>query len=505
MKKVVLIYIVVFLLVIAGQIFSQENKKDRLQDPEKTAVGDASKGKDLSELDNAIKKVQDELTELRDEALREQQKIQEERLKLLEEIEVKEKEYKSNESALKSERKLAGELSEEISKNKDKSAELEEILKEYAQITTTKAKDLSDRLDGSIIGHSDSNLVKESGNLCDIFEEGKTDYFNSTKELFDIAKKEIVKGSSTQWFKQKVIAEGGYLIDAEILRIGEIVSFCVLPNGSKGMLVRAEDGKNWRMFSSGLGYFQQRNIENFLERMKSGSKEFLSMPIDITGGLALSAKQYSMGLSGYFKAGGICMYPLLIIAIIGILIVIERSIILALIHLKTGRLMSEVEKLCLEGKFQDAQKLCEIKRSPLGYVLKVGLLHKDAPKDLLEDGIKESILHQLPKLERFLSTVGVLAVIAPLLGLLGTITGLFAMFSAITLYGTGDPRLLAGGISEALITTVAGLVIAIPLLLFHSFISGRIGYIISDLEASGTKLINIFSKLSDPSERTCKP
>ena len=122
------------------------------------------------------------------------------------------------------------------------------------------------------------------------------------------------------------------------------------------------------------------------------------------------------------------------------------------------------------------------------------MAHRNSPPAVLDDAIQETFLHVFPKLERFLPSIGMLSTVAPILGLLGTVTGIIAIFDVITVVGGGKPRLLAGGISEALITTAAGLIIAIPGLLAHSFLSGRINGIISDAEFFAASLSNLIKQ-----------
>jgi len=129
------------------------------------------------------------------------------------------------------------------------------------------------------------------------------------------------------------------------------------------------------------------------------------------------------------------------------------------------------------------------KGNPLGRVLMVYEENRDADVETLELKLDDAILKEIPKLERGLNTVKVLAGVAPLLGLLGTVTGMIITFQAITLFGTGDPKLMAGGISQALVTTVLGLVAAIPLLLLHSFAAGRARTVQQILEEQSAGLI----------------
>ena len=108
----------------------------------------------------------------------------------------------------------------------------------------------------------------------------------------------------------------------------------------------------------------------------------------------------------------------------------------------------------------------------------------------MEDAIQEQLLHEMPKLQRFLGGIAILAAVAPLLGLLGTVTGIIRTFGVIQSFGNANPSLMAGGISEALITTAAGLIIAIPLLLAHSLLKGRVQTILSDAEKHAATLLN---------------
>ena len=123
-----------------------------------------------------------------------------------------------------------------------------------------------------------------------------------------------------------------------------------------------------------------------------------------------------------------------------------------------------------------------------GKILKAGLENVPASREVLENVLQEAILRELPRLERFLPTLSVLAAIAPLLGLLGTVTGMINTFQVIMQFGTSDPRMMSGGISEALITTQLGLVVAIPILIMHHFLERRVDKVIGDMEEKGTAL-----------------
>ncbi len=130
-----------------------------------------------------------------------------------------------------------------------------------------------------------------------------------------------------------------------------------------------------------------------------------------------------------------------------------------------------------------------LENNPLGSILKVFNQYKDKDLETLELKIDETVIKSTPPITRGISTLKILSAVAPLLGLLGTVTGMIATFQSITLFGTGDPKLMAGGISQALITTVLGLVCAIPLLLLHNFVNGKSKAILQILEEQSAGLM----------------
>ena len=168
-------------------------------------------------------------------------------------------------------------------------------------------------------------------------------------------------------------------------------------------------------------------------------------------------------------------YVIMVLAVIGVLIAIARLMVLSAVGAKMNS-----QKKNLESP-KDS--------NPLGRVL--GVYHADTNIDLetLELRLDEAVLKEVPALERGLSTLKILAAVGPLMGLLGTVTGMILTFQQITLFGTGDPKLMAGGISQALVTTVLGLVMAIPLVLLHSFLNGRSKALVQVLEEESAGLI----------------
>jgi biopolymer transport protein ExbB len=131
---------------------------------------------------------------------------------------------------------------------------------------------------------------------------------------------------------------------------------------------------------------------------------------------------------------------------------------------------------------------------PVVNVIRNGIQARHEDRETLESVLQESILRELPRLERGVSVMAVLGAIAPLLGLLGTVTGMITTFQVITLYGTGDPKLMSSGISEALVATKWGLCVAVPTMLIHTLLSRRVHGVVSDMEEKAVTLSNTIQK-----------
>jgi biopolymer transport protein ExbB len=182
------------------------------------------------------------------------------------------------------------------------------------------------------------------------------------------------------------------------------------------------------------------------------------------------------------RAGGPFMWPIIVCSIAAVGILLER-----LWTLQRKRVLPE-ELIKKVAQFADAEqvspKVIEAleKNSPLGRVLAAALANRDRGREIMMERVEDTGRHVVHELERFLNTLGTIASISPLLGLLGTVTGIIRAFNAVMLGGMGDPRLLAGGISEALITTAGGLAVAIPSFIAYRYLRGKVERIVIDME-----------------------
>lgn len=218
--------------------------------------------------------------------------------------------------------------------------------------------------------------------------------------------------------------------------------------------------------------------------------EEASVPVDVTSGDALKVARARTTLVGHVKKGGFVMIPLLAVGAIALALILWKTADLLWLRVRPGGRVDATVAAIRSGDIDGAMKLARSAREPLATLLTEAIEHRDSPRDHLEEIIHEHLLGSLPRLERHLGALAVLGGVAPLLGLLGTVTGMIHTFQLVTVFGSGDAKLLSGGISEALITTEFGLGIAIPILLAHAFLTRRVRDIIGALERMAASIVN---------------
>lgn len=191
------------------------------------------------------------------------------------------------------------------------------------------------------------------------------------------------------------------------------------------------------------------------------------------------------------KSGGLLMVPIILCSIIALAIIGERLWSLQRKRIIPKHLVAQIWQLHSRGQLNKEQVAAVRNSSPLGRVLASGLSNMNNSREVMKESIEETGRHVVHELEKYLNSLGTIAAITPLLGLLGTVIGMIQVFSVITSVGVGNPEVLAGGISKALITTAAGLSVAIPSLMAHRYFRGLIDQIVVYMEQEAIKMVEV--------------
>lgn len=202
-------------------------------------------------------------------------------------------------------------------------------------------------------------------------------------------------------------------------------------------------------------------------------------------------------LFNYLRQGGPMMIPLILCSLVGLAFIIERAISYYRIKGDTAEIFSSIRGLLLDGNLRESVEICGSFEHPVAAILKSGLLRYGKGHDEIEKAMESVALHELSKLEKGLWILATVANIAPLFGFLGTVTGMIASFEALAEVGLGNPQAVAGGISEALITTATGLMIALPVQAAYNYFNNRVSIFALDMETSSSMLLETFSEIEE--------
>lgn len=279
---------------------------------------------------------------------------------------------------------------------------------------------------------------------------------------------EMVATGELARFETEVVQPNGSREEAEVMRIGPFSAFV----GGEFLNFTSSTQELAVLPRQPPGHWQSM-AENLYESGEEAN--VVAAPIDPSRGSILSRLGEKPTLTERVQQGGVVGYVVIAIGLIGLLISLERFITLGLAERRMRAQRKDVDNPKTDN--------------PLGEVLKAYHENRGTDTETLQLKLDEAIQRRLPRLERGLATVRILSAIAPMLGLLGTVVGMIATFQAITLFGTGDPKLMAGGISQALVTTSLGLITAVPLILLHSTLNGRSRRLIQALEYQASGIV----------------
>ncbi|WP_425416034.1 MotA/TolQ/ExbB proton channel family protein [Pseudoalteromonas qingdaonensis] len=277
--------------------------------------------------------------------------------------------------------------------------------------------------------------------------------------------REMTEQGKVSRFNTEVIVAGGAKESKEVLRVG---AFNLVADGKY---------LEYNNVTNTLSELTRQPVARYtssaaeLQQAKDG---FVQFALDPTGGSILGLLVQAPDTEERVHQGGTVGYVILAVGALALIIALERFISLMLIGGKIRRQLKD--KVARDD-------------NPLGRVMKVKDQYPDVAHDTLELKLSEAILREMPKITRNLTLIKIISVVAPLLGLLGTVTGMINTFQAITLFGTGDPKLMAGGISQALVTTVLGLVVAIPTVFLYTLLNTRSKNLLLILQEQSAGLI----------------
>ena len=198
----------------------------------------------------------------------------------------------------------------------------------------------------------------------------------------------------------------------------------------------------------------------------------------------------------YFRQGGIFMYPLLFFSVLAATVAIERVIVFSKAKLNVSEFLTKIRKALLVNRnVKEAIKICEQSKGPVASVMKAGLLRYGHAREDIEKTIENAALYELDRLEKRLGVLGTTANVAPMLGFLGTVAGMIKSFATLAEQGLTNPAAVAVGISEALITTATGLIIAIPAQLVYNWYTTKITRFVRDIETASNMLVETFTEM----------
>ncbi len=301
---------------------------------------------------------------------------------------------------------------------------------------------------------------------------------------------EIQRGGEVSLDQGHFVGRDGQPQTGRVYHLGKFTTI-YQTDAEAGFLNWSPDGR--RLFA--LGELPPRRVASSISNYLSGDSE--RAPVDMSSGAALRQLTQGASLMDQLRAGGPVVYPILLIALSALFLIIYKIIFLHRLHGNTDRIMGQVTELAAQGNWSACEDIVSGQKGRMGPVIRVlqaGLGARNDSREALESVLQESILRELPGVQRGIAILAVLGAVAPLMGLLGTVTGMIDTFRIITLFGTSDPKLMSGGISEALVTTELGLVVAIPIMLFHTLLSRRSDHLIGDMEEKAVQLTNIIEK-----------
>jgi len=420
-------------------------------------------------------------------AARAEQEILQDRDRLTAEVaalDQRENELEAEIAAIEASRVTAEALQEELERAW---ADRELDFREVSGNVRVSARDLASLLEASPLSGS---WPERRDGIAPLLQEGYFPGVDDIASLADVFLDEMVRSGQVARREGSFVGRDGQDATGTIYHLGKFTTFFATED-EFGFLTHPPASDALYALSEPVGRSWRRMIEGYV----SGDSPVA--PVDMSLGAALRQVAHRQNLWEQILEGGPIVWPILAIALVAVAIVVFKTVFLRRVHANADRLMGEVNTLAEKGDWAGCDALVERdagRDSPVVRVIRAGLGARGERRENLESVLQEAILGELPRLQRGLALLAVLGAVAPLLGLLGTVTGMIETFRVITLFGTSDPKLMSGGISEALVTTELGLAVAIPIMLLHTYLSRSVDHIIGEMEEKAVHLTNLLVK-----------
>lgn len=315
------------------------------------------------------------------------------------------------------------------------------------------------------------------------------DQSQTLRNIFNTAINLLKDKTSVSITKGEFFLQDGMKTSGEIISVGSIAKYGISSDGKIGFLIPIGDGN--------FGLWQPKDkklLEQTINGLKSGNPPSQMAVFLFENPVNPVEPPKERTFMQHIESGGVIGYTIIALGVLGVILMIVRAFILMSASKNTTQITENATNLIKQGKLQDAVEYLSSSKgvvpSVLAYVIK-NINLKD--KENIEYIISEAILRYSPTLDRFKVAIVVIAAVSPLLGLLGTVTGIIETFNVITEFGTGDPKLMAGGISEALVTTELGLIVAIPTYIAGSLLNGWSERIKEYIEESVLRVLNQYN------------
>ncbi|GHB99223.1 MotA/TolQ/ExbB proton channel family protein [Cerasicoccus arenae] len=302
------------------------------------------------------------------------------------------------------------------------------------------------------------------------------------RDLVDYGMERLRESLAGRVIPGEAVGPSGELLSGQFLLWGPMAYFSNEWTNESGFVIDEEG------LSPHLTPFTNEGEHEQLEHAMAGQPA--TLPLDASNGRALRLTQEHEDIADHLRSGGVWVWPILTLAVLALAVFIYKVVEIGIVRMPSDAALDSLFKDLSNGRIDAAKEQIARLRDPAKSLLAEALERVGQPREVLEDLMLEHVIRWQMHWERGLAVLAVTAAVSPLLGLLGTVTGMIATFRLIGVYGSGDARPLSGGISEALVTTELGLMVAIPALIVHALLSRKAQSLTSDLENVATRFID---------------